>query len=131
MTEKQLRFADYYIQTGNATEAAKKAGYNEKSARQIGAENLSKPYILAYIEERLSSISASRIADAQEVLEVFSSVLRGTVKDSDGSPVSVHDRLDAGKALLRRFERLEDRQTEADILAQAKEVLGIINSVIY
>ncbi len=42
LTPKQKAFADYYIQTGNATEAAIKAGYSKKTARFIGNENLTK-----------------------------------------------------------------------------------------
>lgn len=42
LTPKQKKFAEYYIQSGNATEAAKKAGYSTKTARQIGTENLAK-----------------------------------------------------------------------------------------
>jgi phage terminase small subunit len=44
LTEKQKRFCDYYIETGNATEAAIRAGYSNKTARFIGAENLTKPF---------------------------------------------------------------------------------------
>ena len=45
MSEKQKAFCDYYITTMNAAEAARQAGYAEKSARMIGSENLTKPYI--------------------------------------------------------------------------------------
>ena len=47
LTPKQKLFAEYYIQSGNATEAAKKAGYSAKAARQIGTENLAKQSISA------------------------------------------------------------------------------------
>ena len=40
LTEKQKKFADFYIKLGNATQAAIKAGYSEKTARFTGAENL-------------------------------------------------------------------------------------------
>lgn len=130
LTEKQRQFADYYIETGNATEAARRAGYNVKSARQIGAENLSKPAISAYIQERLEEMAAARLADAREVLEVFSSILRGEATDQNGLPVSPRDRIEAGKAILRRLERIEDRETGADILGQARALLGTMESVI-
>ena len=45
LTVKQQRFADEYIISGNATEAAIKGGYSKKTARSVGAENLTKPYI--------------------------------------------------------------------------------------
>lgn len=46
LTPKQKAFADYYIECENATEAAKKAGYSEKTANITGFENLRKPNII-------------------------------------------------------------------------------------
>ena len=117
MTEKQLRFADHYIETGNATDAARAAGYSSKTAYSIGYENLKKPEISAYIRERLEQISAERMATADEVMEFYTSVMRGTERDQDGFPASIHDRIDAGKAILRRLERVEERNAEKDIFA--------------
>lgn len=130
LTEKQRRFADFYLETGNAAEAARRAGYNEKSARFIGSENLTKPYISAYIQTRLAEIDAGRIATADEVMKVFSSILRGTEVDQDGLTVSVHDRIDAGKAIMRRIERIESQETSTNMLTKAEELLGTIGSVI-
>ena len=84
LTPKQKAFADYYIECGNATEAAKKAGYSEKTARYIASENLTKPVILEYIAERQKQIDDSRIADAAEVLRFYSSVMRNQEKDQFG-----------------------------------------------
>ena len=130
LTEKQRRFADYYLETGNAAEAARRAGYRKKSARVIGAENLTKPNIMEYIGSRLKDMDAARIADAAEVLEVFSAILRGLIPDQNGLPVSTHDRIEAGKAILRRLERIEDRTTGSDILTAARDLLTGIDSVI-
>lgn len=74
---KQKAFADYYIELGNATEAARRAGYSEKTSHVIGQENLRKPAIKGYIDERLKQIEDSRIADAAEVLKYLSGVMRG------------------------------------------------------
>lgn len=79
LTEKQKRFADYYIESGNATEAAIRAGYSEKTARFIAAENLTKPNILAYVEETMSKKDNERIASQNEILEFLTSVMRGEV----------------------------------------------------
>ena len=50
LTPKQKAFADEYIKNGgNATDAARKAGYAERSARDIGNENLTKPHISLYM----------------------------------------------------------------------------------
>ena len=45
LTEKQARFVAEYLVDMNATEAAKRAGYSEKTAYSIGFENLRKPEI--------------------------------------------------------------------------------------
>lgn len=76
MTPKQRKFADCYIKLGNATEAAKLAGYSQKVARQQGAENLSKPYLKSYIDKQLEAMSSEDIADATEVMKYFTSVMR-------------------------------------------------------
>lgn len=53
LTDKQQAFINEYLKSWNATDAARKAGYSEKTARQTGAENLSKPYIAAEITKRI------------------------------------------------------------------------------
>ena len=123
LTEKQKRFADYYIETGNATEAAIKAGYSQRTARFIGAENLTKPNIKLYIEQRLKELEDERIADATEVLQYLTSVMRGeitetryiAVYDKDGSfveeregPPTVRDRNKAAELLAKRYGLLNE-----------------------
>ena len=77
LTLKQRRFADEYIISGNATEAAIKAGYAKRSAQQVGSENLLKPVIKSYIDKRLEELKSEKVADQQEVLEFLTSVMRG------------------------------------------------------
>ena len=69
LTPKQKAFAEYYIETGNATESAIKAGYSQNTARVIGQENLLKPAIKSYIDEKMKELESKRIAKAEEVLE--------------------------------------------------------------
>lgn len=112
MTPKQKAFADEYLKCGNATEAAKRAGYSEKTARVIGQENLLKPAITAYIAERQKQIDDSRIADAAEVLRFYTAVLRGEVKDQFDLDVSVADKMAAGRELMKRHERIEGQKPD-------------------
>ena len=107
LTPKQKAFADYYIECGNSTEAARKAGYSEKTSRSIGAENLTKPDISAYIAEHMQAQSEARVASADEVLAFFSSVMRGEVKDQFGLDAALSDRLNAGKELMKRHAAAE------------------------
>lgn len=110
LTPKQKAFADYYIEIGNASEAARRAGYSEKASRQIAVENMSKPSILQYIAERTKPLEDKRIADADEVMRFFTSVMRGEVKDQFGLDPSLKDRTDAAKELAKRTVDLSKKQ---------------------
>lgn len=107
LTEKQKRFIDYYIQTGNATESAILAGYSENSAKQIGSENLTK--LDTYIKERLDKKEDKRIATADEVLRYLTAVLRGEEKDQFGFDASLKDRNKAAELLGKRYMLFTDK----------------------
>ena len=109
LTPKQKVFADYYIETGNATEAAIKAGYSKKTARVIGTENLTKPALKQYIDERLSKIEDERIAKGDEVLKYLTSVMRGEEKDQFGLDASLQDRTRAAELLGKRYRLFVDK----------------------
>lgn len=84
MTEKQKRFADEYIIDLNATRAYKVAYPNVKSdetARVNSSRLLTNANVKAYVEEKLQEISDSKIADAKEVMEYLSSVMRREHKE--------------------------------------------------
>ena len=114
LTPKQKAFADYYIECGNSTEAARKAGYSAKASRFIGSENLTKPNISAYIAARIQAQNEARVASADEVLQFFSSVMRGEVKDQFGLDAALSDRLNAGKELMKRYAAA-DNSARADV----------------
>lgn len=77
MTERQKRFCDEYLIDLNATQAAIRAGYSERTANRIASENLSKPDIQQYISEQLERMHSELTADAQEVMEYLTGVMRG------------------------------------------------------
>ena len=128
LTPKQKAFADEYLICGNATEAAKKAGYSERTAAVIGNENLKKPNVLEYIAERQKQIDDSRIADIKEVMEFYSAVLRGEVKDQFDMDAALSDRLAAGRELMKRYEKSDDGRKDA--LSKLDEVLKEIGGVL-
>ena len=76
LTAKQRLFADEYIKSGNATQSAIKAGYATKAAYHTGADNLRKPQIKSYIDAKMAEIESHKIADAKEVLQYYTRVLR-------------------------------------------------------
>ena len=77
LTEKQKRFADYYIETGNATESARRAGYKGKNLNNVASENLAKVGVKSYIDEKLKVLENERTASAKEVLEFLTKSMRG------------------------------------------------------
>lgn len=119
LTEKQRRFVNAYIKTGNAAEAARQAGYKKKTADAIGRENLRKPTVRNAIEKRLKEIEDAQIADAKEVMKLLTSTLRGELEEEiivcegRGEGVSeavrlmkkpsIRDRLEAAKCLMKRY----------------------------
>lgn len=114
LTPKQKAFADYYIELGNATEAAIRAKYKRSSARQIGSENLDKPQIKAYIAEIMAQKDAERIASQDEILEFLTSVVRGVTTEQvpllDGDGYQKLAKLDAGM--------LKDRVKSAELIGK-------------
>lgn len=104
MTAKQRSFCDFYIQTGNEAEAARRAGYSEKTARSIGSENLTKPIIKEYIGIRMESLRAQEVADADEVMKYLTRVMRGEEKDQFDLEASLQDRTRAAELLGKRYK---------------------------
>lgn len=111
LTNKQQKFADEYIRTGNATKSALEAGYSPKTAQRMGSENLSKPLIKSYINSVMEKLESAKIATAKETLEYLSSVMRGEQTEDvvtnkgvfQDIPVSAKDRITAAKEILKRY----------------------------
>ncbi|HFD4574928.1 TPA: terminase small subunit [Streptococcus pyogenes] len=126
LTLKQKRFADEYIISANATAAAIKAGYSKKTARSIGQENLTKPDIKAYIDERLEKLESEKIATQEEVLQYLTPIMRGDQQEktliSVGEfgqkivdiDVGAKDRIKAAELLGKRYRLFTDK-IEAEV----------------
>ncbi|MCP9037489.1 terminase small subunit [Streptococcus oralis] len=108
--------------SGNATDAAIKAGYAKRSAGQIGEQNLKKLEIKKYIDERLDQLASEKVATQEEVLSYLTSVMRGetqeqtlisigelgqTITDID---VGAKDRIKAAELLGKRHRLWTDKQ---------------------
>lgn len=117
LTPRQKDFCEYYLQTGNAAEAARKAGYSPKTADAIGRENLRKPTISEYIANRRAEMDKTLIADSDEVLRFYSAVMRGEVKDQFGLDAALGDRLKAGDSLMKRYA-VSEKNTISEQMAE-------------
>lgn len=101
LTTKQQRFVEAY--DGNATQAAIAAGYSKKIARSIGQENLTKPDILAAIQERENKRIASLIMTREERQIMWSEIARDKSEKTQ-------DRLRASELLGKSEADFIDRQ---------------------
>lgn len=109
LTEKQLKFADYFLEMGNATEAAIKAGYSEKYAGTNTDKLLKNTNVKEYIEERKKQLDTERIANQEEVLEYLTAVMRGNEKDQFGLDAALADRTKAAELLGKRYRLFTDK----------------------
>jgi phage terminase small subunit len=106
LTEKQQRFVDYYLASGNAEDAAKKAGYN---ARGNTTKLLQNTTIQQAIKERNKTIESHRIADMKEVKEFWTNLLRDNQADA-------RDRLKASEYIAKTNAAfIEKREIDANI----------------
>lgn len=124
LTQKQRLFADEYIKSGNATQAAIKAGYaNEVSGR----ENLRKPTVKAYIDAKMAEIESHKIADAKEAMQAITAIARGETTETQAQinpltgewektevPADLKTRLTAWREILKRYP-LSDELTKAQL----------------
>ena len=94
LTLKQQKFADYYIQLGNATEAAVKAGYSEKYAGQNADKLLKNTNVQMYIEKRNAELEDERIANMVEVKRFWTEMMRNMM-------VEPKDRLKASEFIAK------------------------------
>ena len=121
MNARQKRFADEYLIDLNATQAAIRAGYSPKTAQVQGARLLSNVMVSAYVREQLDIMHNQRTADAQEIIEYLTSIMRGekteTVLKLSGDgvqtpvevAVSAKDRIRAAELLGKRFGLFTDK----------------------
>lgn len=128
LTAKQKRFCDEYLIDCNATQAAIRAGYSKKTAGATGYENLKKPQIKEYIDEQLKKIENDNVADAQEVMEYLTTVMRGQSKSSvlslcgDGfqevieKPPDEKEKMKAAELIGKRYGMFKDNvNLDADV----------------
>ena len=126
MSLKQQRFADEYIISGNATQAAVKAGYSSKYANTNASKLLQNTTIKSYVDERLAQLASDKVATQEEVLTYLTSVMRGETQEqtlcSIGElgqevidiDVGAKDRIKAAELLGKRF-RMWTEKVETDI----------------
>lgn len=125
---KQKRFADEYIISGNAEEAAVIAGYSKKYARGNAYKLVANSGVKSYIDKRLKEIDDKQIAKQEEVLKYLTSVMRGEheeevlygvgegVQSTRHIEVGAKDRIKAAELLGKRYRLFTDKvELDADV----------------
>ena len=108
LRERQRRWIDFYIETGNATEACRLAGYKGKNLDNIGSENMRK--LGKYVKEKMEEKDSQRIASQDEVLEYLTRVMRGQEQDAFGLDASLQDRTKCAELLGKRYALFTDKK---------------------
>ena len=116
LNQRQKLFADEYLISGIAYNAALKAGYSENYAKTRAHKLLENDRIKAYIEERLEELEKEKIAKQDEVMQVFTSILRQELTEEvvelnsmtgqfvkTKKPPSIAEVIKAGSELMRRY----------------------------
>ena len=132
MTEKQKMFCDEYLIDLNGTRAYKAVYKNIKSDNSAAARASKLLDIKEYIQKRLKELESERVATVQEILEYYTSVMRGNSKSSvlalcgNGfqevieKPPDEKERLKAAEALARRFGLFKDN---VDITSKGNTII--------
>lgn len=116
LTPLEERFVAEYIRTGNMTEAARLAGYEGD-----GSKILNKPNVQARIKRVMRKLQKQTVASAEEVMNYFTSVMRGEVNDQFGLEASLADRTKAAQELAKRTIDIENRERgKADSVVEIK-----------
>lgn len=116
MNKKQQRFAEEYLIDTNATQAAIRAGYSEKTAYSQGQRLLKHVEVKKYIEQKLKDLHENSIADAAEVMKYLTSVMRG----ESSSEVVVVEGCGDGYSEARTIDKAPDEKEKL----KAAELLG-------
>lgn len=113
LTIRQQRFADLYIETGNATQSYIDAGYKatKREVAEANARKLLVNYsVQKYIENRMKELQQNAIASQEEVLQYLTRVMRGKEKDQFGLDASLQDRTKCAELLGKRYGTFIDKK---------------------
>lgn len=105
LSVKESKFIDVFLATGNLNHALKEAGLTMRSV-------VGKDYIQEEIKYRLDELKKETIADADEIMQYFTRVMRGEEKDQFGLDAPLSERTSAAKELARRVIDIEQVDLE-------------------
>ncbi len=102
MNPRRKAFCEAYLTSGNAAQAAREAGYSERTARSAGQRLLTFADVQEYLKQRNEEISKANTADIEEIREFWTTTMRDTGQKTG-------DRLKASELLAKTFGAFLDR----------------------
>lgn len=115
---KEHKFIDSFMVNGDVALAAKDAGYELKTEKatykSVGTKVLKRDYIYEELMYRLEELSKDSIADANEIMEYFTGVMRGEIKEQFGLDAPLSERTAAARELAKRLIDVPQKATEND-----------------
>lgn len=111
LNERRRRFVLAYLETGCASEAVRRAGYNAKYPETYGYRLLKNEEIRAAVDKGLKEQEEKGIASLDEILTFLTQTMRGEIPGA-----RPRDRVSAAAILARRFPDEKDIKNNEEIV---------------
>ena len=122
LSDKEVKFIHEYQIDGNGTRAVIAAGYKTKSPSRYASDLLRKSKIQAEIARQQKERESKRIASATEILQFYTSVMRGEVLDQFGIEASLDTRIKSANELAKH-------QIEMPLKLEQKNITNNIGTI--
>ena len=122
ISNMESKFIDEFMQHGNQTLAVINAGYKTKAPSRYASDLLRKSKIQQEIERRRKERESKRIASATEILQFYTSVMRGEVLDQFGIEASLDTRIKSANELAKH-------QIEMPLKLEQKNITNNIGTI--
>lgn len=111
LTPNENAFISKYVETGNGRQSYLESypNSNPKTAAQMAQRMLNKEYINSEIKYRMESVKQEGIANAEEILQYFTGVMRGEIQDQFGLDAPLGERTKAAQELAKRLIDIPNR----------------------
>ena len=122
ISNMESKFIDEFMQQGHQTLAVINAGYKTKAPSRYASDLLRKPKIQREISKRRKELESKRIASATEILQFYTSVMRGEVLDQFGIEASLDTRIKSANELAKH-------QIEMPLKLEQKNITNNIGTI--
>lgn len=132
LTDKQMLFAEYYLETLNQTEAYRRTHPHvaDSTASSEGHKMMKKPHIKKYIQDRLEAMKDDIVVGREELLNFYSEVMRGQAMNY-GKPIYMKDRIACADSLAKFYGMfVEKREITAKVTNITVDIEGLEDEIV-